>query len=105
MRLYSQGCKKLNLKNYYLINKEFVHKIEQIYNYNSICNFPEIKGIINFIDYYKKITILEQLNQVKNIYNPIIIDPYIFSHIYPNPSVLKIGYGGEYEFPTNFLIT
>ena len=56
MRLYSQGCKKSNLKNYYLINKEFVHKIEQIYNYNSICNFPEIKGIINFIDYYKKIT-------------------------------------------------
>ena len=104
MRLYSQGCNESNLKNYYLINKEFFHKFKKIYNYNSICNIPEIKGITNFIDCYKKITILEQLNQVKNIYNTIIIDPYIFSHTYPNPSVVKIGYEGEYEFPTDFLI-
>ena len=75
MRLYSQGCNESNLKNYYLINKGFFHKFKQIYNYNSICNIPEIKGITNFIDCYKKITILEQLNQVKNIYNTIIIDP------------------------------
>ena len=59
MRLYFQGCNESNLKNYYLINKEFFHKFKKIYNYNSICNIPEIKGITNFIDYYKKITILE----------------------------------------------
>ena len=59
MRLYSQGCNESNLKNYYLLNKGFFHKFKQIYNYNSICNIPEIKGITNFIDCYKKITILE----------------------------------------------
>lgn len=102
IKLYSQGYNdSTKLKKYYLINKDLVNKFRQIYNYNKICEIPEIKGIQNFNGNIKNLNNLLQLHQIKDIYNSIIIDNSFFSQtpIYPT-----ISHSGEYEFPINFVI-
>ena len=94
------------LKNYYLVNKEWLDKFKQIYHYNEIYNILSIKGTQTYKYYIDNLQYLESLNEIKVISDKInTIDNYILSGLNLSPFI-KIIKNDEGEFypPINFQI-
>ena len=102
--LYRQGM--YNLKNYYLINKDWVDKFKEIYYYNEVSKIPIIKGITNLEVCVNNLKTFESLNEIKLIHNKIKIDYSTLPKKYLKPIEKHIDENGQYKyiFPTNFTI-
>ena len=101
-KLYRQGI--YDLKNYYLINKDWVDKFKEIYYYNEVCKIPIIKGINNLEECINSLKTFESLNEIKIIYNKIKIDYSTLPKIYLTKIEKNAVERGQYIFPTNFTI-
>ena len=101
-RLYTEGT--YDLKNYYLINKSWIDKFKEIFNYNEICNIPDIKSINNINECLQKIQNLESLNEIKNISNKIYLDNISLINVNLSPIYKSTGEYNEYYYPSKFII-
>ena len=99
IRLYSNGIS--NVKDCYLINKDWINKLKEIYHYNGICNILALKGIQTYKDCYQNLNNYNLLNEIKSKYNNFNIDTSALSQIDYNP---QNQYFDEYIVPTNFVI-
>ena len=102
MKFFKQGI--YDLKNYYLVNKDWVDKFKEIYYFNEVSKISIIKGINNLEDYIRGLKTFESLNEIKLIYNKIKIDHSTLPKMYLTLIEKKAGEYGQYIFPTNFTI-
>ena len=101
-RLYSLGY--YNLKKCYLVNNSWIEKYKEIYYYNEVHNVLTSHGIKTFCEACKNIKYLESLNEIKNIYNKIIIDENALIQFNLTPVTTISGENSEYVYPVNFII-
>ena len=90
-----------DLRPYYLVNKTFIDKFKEKFQFNMINNISALSMYSKFSDFEQNIKSLEILNDVKNISKLIQGDPSSLSHIQLYPTLNSYG---EYKFPTNFTI-
>ena len=90
-----------DLRPYYLVNKTFIDKFKEKFQFNMINNISALSIYSKFSDFEQNIKSLEALNDVKNISKLIQGDPSSLSHIQLYPTLNSYG---EYKFPTNFTI-
>ena len=90
-----------DLRPYYLVNKTFIDKFKEKFQFNMINNISALSKYSKFSDFEQNIKSLEALNDVKNISKLIQGDPSSLSHIQLYPTLNSYG---EYKFPTNFTI-
>ena len=100
--MYSQGI--FDVKKYYLVNKIYIDKFKEIYYYNEIYNILSMRGVGALSDAFKKLQNLISLNEIKPIYNKIIIDTNILTQMNLSAQSQKNGQIQEYNFPLNFEI-
>jgi hypothetical protein len=79
MKFFKQGI--YDLKNYYLVNKDWVDKFKEIYYFNEVSKISIIKGINNLEDCIRGLKTFESLNEIKLIYNKIKIIILLFIDI------------------------
>ena len=101
-RMYTQGT--FDVKKYYLVNKTFIDKFKEIYNYNEINNILTKKGINTLSDAFNNLKGLISLNEIKSIYNKISININNLTQINIYVQSRKGGPIQEYNFPLNFEI-
>ena len=102
-RLYSEGT--YDLKNFYLVNKSWIDKFKEIYNYNEICNIPEINGINYINDIISNLNYFESLTSIQNLKNKI--NPNNISILSQINLAIETGISevdNQYNFPINFTI-
>ena len=80
MRLYSQGA--FALQKYYLVNKASIDKFKEVYYYNELCNILSLQAINTFPHVLQNLNNISSMNEIKNIYNKIIIDTNLLSQMY-----------------------
>ena len=103
-QLYNK--KNFCLKNYYLVNKDWVNKFKQLYHYNEIYNALSNLGIQTYKYCYDNLKYLESLDEINTISNSINnIDKYALSEINISTLIKNI-INNEEEFhpPINFQI-
>ena len=103
LRLYSQGG-VYDLKKYYLINKIFIDKFKEIYNYNAIYNILLQQGIKTLNDTLTNMKNYLSLTEIQSLTYTINIDNYSLSQYNSKPEIKVTGEYGEYKFPVNFVI-
>ena len=100
MQSFSQGMN--DLKNYYLINNDWIEKFKEIYHYNELCNLNQISKIQTFDESLQISNNIEEINNINEIYNIINIDNQVLSQY--NISYNEELYGENYYAPIKFII-
>ena len=90
-----------DLRPYYLVNKTFIDKFKEKFQFNMINNISALSMFSKFSEFAQNIKSLECLNEIRNISKLIQGDPSSLSHIQLYPTLNTYG---EYKFPTNFTI-
>ena len=103
LRLYSHGVYDLK-KKYYLINKTFIDKFKEIYNYNEIYNILSQKGIRNLNDTLTNIKYYLSTTEIQTFAYTINMDSYSLTQYNSMPETKTMGEFGDYTFPVNFVI-
>ena len=103
-KLYTQ--KNYSLKNYCLVNKDWLDKFKQIYHYNEMHNILSNKGIQTNIYCIDNLKYIESFNEIKSFSNSINnIDNYILSEFDLSPLMQDIKLNdGNFSPPINFQI-
>ena len=101
MQSFSQGMN--DLKNYYLINNDWIEKFKEIYHYNELCNLNQISKIQTFDESLQISNNIEEINNINEIYNIINIDNQVLSQY--NISYNEELYGENYYAPIKFIIS
>ena len=98
-RFYNQGF--YNAQNYYIINRDWVEKFKEIYQYNKICTILSKKVFHSFNEYLNNLQNLLYSNEIKNNFSNINTNNFPLSAYDLLPYEHQIG---EYKYLTNFTI-
>ena len=98
-RFYNQGC--FNAQNYYIINRDWLEKFKEIYQYNKICTILSKMEFPTFNDYLNNIKSILYSEEIQNNFSNINVNNFALSVYDLFPYEHQIN---KYKYITNFMI-